>query len=68
MRKKEGEKQGGGRQKFAQKEGARDGTRTHVGMSKGLDLVIEEKEEGRHEPPSEIEGKWGLLCRRIKQG
>jgi hypothetical protein len=40
------------KEKIVQKEGAHDGTRTHVGMSKRLDLITLEIRKGRHEPPS----------------
>jgi hypothetical protein len=36
-------------QKLVQKEGAYDGTRTHVGMSKRLDLVIKGQEGTSHQ-------------------
>jgi hypothetical protein len=34
------------------RRGSRWDSNPRVGMSKGLDLVIEKKEEGKHEPPS----------------
>jgi hypothetical protein len=43
-------------QKFVQKEGARDGTRTHVGMSKRLDLAIKGEEGTSHQAALVIGG------------
>jgi hypothetical protein len=41
-------------QKFGQKKGGHDGTRTrtHVGMSKRLDLRNKQQRTGKHEPSS----------------
>jgi hypothetical protein len=43
-------------QKFVQKEVAHDGTRTHVGMSKRLDLIIKDQEGTSHQATHVIGG------------
>ena len=54
-------------QKFGQKKGAHDGTRTraHVGMSKRLDLITEEKEGTSHQATL-VTGRINLIYTRRK--